>query len=217
MFKDISARIVTANQSEASPDRTNTAPANPEDSGLVTRPALPQSNVASEERSKEAPHYQYLPLRNVVVSNYGLSAHHEFQTKQSLGQDRSSKSPVPGFDEIVSGSTSEMDMTPEGIPWFGDAIDPHYTGSSTHYSSQFNAAPSSGIIPQDQSGHSEKPIVHKTGYTGMAQSHVSQAPGLEKLHFITEEDWDFGGINPQDDVYDSMMNVGLAGSDTWNG
>ena len=216
MFKDISARIVTADQSEASPGRTDTAHANPEDSGPIATPALPESNAASAEKRKEVPHYQYLPLRNVVISNYGLSAHHEFQTKPSLGQDRSSKSPVPGFAEIISGSTSEMDMTPEGTTQFGDAIDSHYACSSIHYSSQVNAAPFSGIMPQDQSTHYEKLIAQTAGDTGRPQSYTSQAPGIEQLHYITEEDWDFDGMNHQDDLYDSMMNVGPAGSNTLN-
>ena len=214
IFKVASPRVETVDQSEASPDRAEAGPTNEMDSSPPAASPLRGLESSSKERIREAPQYQYLPVRNVVVSNYGLSAHHEFQTKQKLDSDSSPTLPVLSFEEIISSSTSEMDMTPEAIARSGNAATSTYAGSSIQYAPQVNTAGIHGVVAHFESGGYEKPSGHAASYVNRSQSYISQTPGLEELGYLTEETWDFNDMSIPDDLYDTMMNAGPAEQDT---
>jgi hypothetical protein len=163
--------------------------------------------IRNEERSAEALQYQYLPIRNMVVSNYGLSAHHEFQTKQNLCPESSVTLPILTFDETVSGSNSEMDMAPDGIPRPRNVE--FSEGSSIATSSQAIGTP----FPSEYAT-SDGPT---TSYTSRSHSYMSQAPGVDVLGSATEESWDFGDMNIPDDLYDAIMNAGSGDQEAFKG
>ena len=131
-----------------------------------------------------------------------------------MGPDSSSNLPVLGFDEIISSSTSEIDMASEGILQSGDAAIPNYTGSSLHPSSQASAGPFPGVTPHIQSGGHEKLGARASSYVSPSQPYMSQVPVIEEPVYVTEETWDFNDMDTQNDLYDLMMSSGTAGPDT---
>jgi hypothetical protein len=134
----------------------------------------------------------------MVVSNYGLSAHHEFQTKQNLNPESSLTLPVLTFDETASGSNSEMDMTPDGVRKSSNVDSPE--GSSVATSSK-----ATGTLFPGEYATLGGPAA---GYTSRSPSYMSQTPGVDVLSSVTEEAWDFGDLNIPDDLYDTIMNTG---------
>ena len=134
----------------------------------------------------------------MVVSNYELSAHHEFQTKQNFSPESSVTLPVMDFDETISGSNSEMDMTPDGIRKSNNVDFPE--GSSVASSSQ-----AIGTLFPGEYATSGGPVA---SYTCRSQSYMSQTPGVDVLGSVTEESWDFDDMNFPDDLYDTIMNTG---------
>lgn len=197
VYVDSSLRAETVAQSDASPNRAEEPPTKQLDSARAKSP-LPKPKTHNEERSGEALQYQYLPIRNMVVSNYGLSAHHEFQTKQNLSPESSVTIPVLTFDETVSGSNSEMDMTPDGMRKSSNVDFPE--GSSVAPSPQ-----AVGTLFPGEYATSDGPAA---SYTSRSQSYMSQTPGVDMLSSVTEEAWDFGDMNIPDDLFDTIMNTG---------
>jgi hypothetical protein len=130
----------------------------------------------------------------MVVSNYGLSAHHEFQTKQNLSPESSLALPVLTFDD----SNSEMDMTPDGMRKSCNVDFPE--GSSVVTSSQ-----AIGTLFPGEYATSGSPAA---SCTSRSQSYMSQTPGVDVLNSVTDEAWDFGDMNIPDDLYDAIMNTG---------
>jgi hypothetical protein len=214
MFKETSPRVETADQSETSPESAESLSVNQVNSGEPAKSPLPNPNVSSDERSGETRQYQYLPVRNIVVSNHGSSSQPEFQTKQNLGPDPSSTLPVLSFDEVISSSTSEMDLAPDGIPRPTHTAIPYYTRFSTSDPSQVSSAPFPGVAPHFESDDYEKLGIHAASYTNRSQSYMTQTSGPEELDYIAEETWDFDDTNIPDDLYDTIMNIGPAGQDT---
>jgi hypothetical protein len=207
VFKDVSPRTETVDQCDASPIQGDRAPATDINSGAPATPPLPKPKVSSDEKYGEALQYQYLPVRNVVVSNYGLAAQHEFQAKPNLSSHSSSTLPVLNFDEVLSGSIREMDLTPDGITRTSNTTVPHYTDFTTQYPSQASSAAFPGVAPQYEFGDHENLGVHVASYTSRSPSYMSQTPGVEELGSVTEEVWDFGDMNIPDDLYDTMAGM----------
>jgi hypothetical protein len=197
VYVDASPRAETVAQSDASPNRAEEPPAMRLDSAQAKSP-LPKPKIHDEERSGGPLQYQYLPVRNMVASNYELSAHHEFQTKQNFSPESSVTLPVLAFDETISGSNSEMDMTPDGIRKSNNVEFPE--GSSVASSSQ-----AIGTLFPGEYATSGGPVA---SYTSRSQSYMSQTPGVDVLGSVTEESWDFDDMNFPDDLYDTIMNTG---------
>jgi hypothetical protein len=204
IYVDASPRAKTVAQSDASSNRVEEPPAKQLDSAQAKSP-LPKPKIRNEERGGEALQYHYLPVRNMVVSNYGLSAHHEFQTKQNLSSESSVTLPVLAFDESVSGSNSGMDMTPDGMRRSGN-VD-FLGGSSVASSSQ-----AIGTLFPGEYATSGSPTA---SYTSRSQSYMPQTPGVDVLGSVTEESWDFGDI--PDDLYDTIMNTGSGEHEAFKG
>lgn len=204
-------RAQTVPQSEASGDRAAAAPAKKIDSGVSATSSSPKPQLSRDERSGETMQYQCLPFRKVAASNYGLSAHHEFQAQESLSSDSFSTLPTMNFDEVISGSTSELDLDADGIPRSSNTAMPHYSGFSTHSPSQVGSAPSPGVAPHFESGDYDRLGVHAAGYTSSTQSYMTQMPRSEEVNYVTEEAWDFGNANIPHDLYDTMMNAEHSG------
>jgi hypothetical protein len=165
---------------------------------------LPKPKIHNEEWSGEAPQYQYLPVRNMVVSNYGLSAHHEFQTKQSLSPGSSVTVPVLAFDETISGSNSDMGMTPDGIQKSNNVDFPEGSSSSQAISTLFSSEYATSSGPA-------------ASYTSRSQSYMPQTPGVDVLGSVTEESWDFNDMDIPDDLYDTIMNTGSGEQEAFKG
>jgi hypothetical protein len=216
IFKDVSPQTETVDQSDASPTKGDRAPATEINSGMSSTPPLPKPNVSSDESYGEALQYQYLPVRNVVLSNYGLSAQHEFQARPNPCAPSSSTLPILSFDEVISGSISEMDLTPDGIPRSSNTTIPPYTHFAAQYSSQVSSAASPGVASQYEFGDHEKLGVQAASYTSRSPSYMPHTPGVEELGGVTEESWDFGDMNIPDDLYDTMVDMRHAEQGTLN-
>lgn len=193
VYVDSSPRAQTVAQSDASPNRAEEPPTKQLDSERAKSP-LPKPKIRNEEWSGEALQYQYLPIRNMVLSNYGLSAHHEFQTKQNLSPESSVTLPFLTFDETVSGSNSEMDMTPDGIRKSSNVDFPEGSPAAT-------SPQAIGTLFPGEYATSSGPAASRS------QSYMSQTPGVDMLSSVTEEAWDFGDMNISDDLYDAIMNT----------
>lgn len=204
VYVDSSPRAQTVAQSDASPNRAEEAPTKRLDSAQAKSP-LPKPKIRNEERSGEALQYQYLPIRNTVVTNYGLSAHHEFQTKQNLSPESSVTIPVLTFDETISGSNSEMDMTPDGMR----------KSCNVDFAEGSSVAPSPQAIGTLFPGEYATPGGSATSYTSRSQFYMPQTPGVDVLSSVTEEAWDFGDMNIPDDLYDTIMNTGSGEHDAF--
>lgn len=212
IFKEASPRGETVEQSEASFDGAQAARSSKKDSGAAGTSPLPKQDSSGEETIRQAPRDQYLPVRNVIPSNYGLSTHHEFQAKQSLSSDPSSTLLVPGFDEIISNSTNEMGVTSDGITSSSNAVIGDYMEPWINDPSQVCATPFSGVTPQFESEDYEKLGGPAASYSRSNQSHMSQTPEVEGHGYITEETWDFSDMNVPDNFY-VLMDMGPVGQE----
>jgi hypothetical protein len=143
----------------------------------------------------------------MVVSNYGLSAHHEFQAKQNLGPDLSSTLPVLSFDSGFSGSTNDMDLGADGVPRFNNDAMPHYAGFPTQYPGEVSSVLFSGIASQPESRDYENLGVNVPRYTSKSPSYMSQTPGVEEPGYVDGEAWDFDDMNIPNDLYNTMTNI----------
>jgi hypothetical protein len=216
IFKDVTPQSETVDQSDASPIQGDSAPSIEINSQMSATPPLPKPEASSNDKYGESLQYQYLPVRNVVLSNYGLSAQHEFQAKPNPSSHSSSNVPVLSFDEVMSGSINEMDLAQHGIPRSSNTAIPQNTDFTTQYSSLGNSAAFPGVAPQYEFGDHEKLGVHATSYTNRSPPHMSQTPGVEEFGGVTEEAWDFSDMNIPDDLYDTMVDIGHAGQGTSN-
>jgi len=99
--------------------------------------------------------------------------------------------PVLTFDETVSGSNSEMDMTPDCMRKPSNVDFPEGSPAAT-------SPQAIGTLFPGEYATSSGPAA---SYTSRSQSYMSQTSGVDMLSSVTEEAWDFGDMNIPDDLH----------------